>query len=258
MGTIVPTVEESEAFAELDDCFDEAVGRTLDGAERVSLLYSGGVDSTLVALALRGRRPFESLVIGMPGGTDAGRARSGAASIGEAVREVLLRPSDVSQVLREEGSSLSGLREPARSVQVALALAVRAAPTPRILAGQGADELFGGYAHFRGLDPSERESRREADLCALLERDWPVSRSIASRMGHELRSPFLEEGFVRYARTLPLPAVGADGLTKPLLRRWAVHRGVPEAVAFRPKHAMQYGSGVAGAVRRLARQGELP
>jgi len=244
---------EEERFAELDAHFEAAVGLALDSGEPVTLLYSGGVDSTLVALALRPRVTFDALVVGIGPGRDPGRARAAAGLIGLAVREVRLDVSDVERALSEGGAAVGSLSEPARSVQVALGLAVAASRTPRVLTGQGADELFGGYAHFRGLEPLELEARRSEDIQRLVQVDWPLSRSIAARSGHDLQSPFLDGEFVRHALGLPLEPVGPQGLTKPLLRRWAVHRGVPEGIAVEPKHAMQYGSGVAGAVRRLVR-----
>jgi asparagine synthase (glutamine-hydrolysing) len=241
----------SEVFEALDARFEAAVDRTLEGREAVTLLYSGGVDSTLVALALRSRVRFDALVVGVANGPDPVRARAAADRIGLALREVRLDEADLRRALSEEGGALARLREPARSVQVALGLAVASSGTPRVLTGQGADELFGGYAHFRGLGAEELQARRSQDLARLLDVDWPLSRGVATRSGHDLRSPFLEEGFVRHALDLPLEPVGPTALTKPLLRRWAVHRGVPQGIAAEPKHAMQYGSGVAGAIRRL-------
>jgi asparagine synthase (glutamine-hydrolysing) len=248
----------AEVFAELDARFNRALDRVSDGAAPMTLLYSGGVDSTLVALALRGRGPFEALVVGTGHGGDTGRARAAGELVGLRVREVRVGDPDVARVLAQERPLLDGLREPARSVQVAMALAVEASGTPRVLTGQGADELFGGYAHFRGLRTEALEARRAEDLDRLIGTDWPLSRGIAARRGHDLRSPFLDEEFVRYAKTLPLAPVGSDGLTKPLLRQWAVHRGVPRVIALEPKHAMQYGSGVAAMVRRVARSGDIP
>jgi asparagine synthase (glutamine-hydrolysing) len=251
----VGAAEDARRFRALDQQFEGAMARALIAAPRLSVLVSGGVDSTVVALAVRAQRSAELVVLRVGRGADAERAREAFSLLGLDVIIAERNDDDVRAALEEDGGSLASLREPARSVQVAAALAIMACPAGRVLVGQGADELFGGYAHFRGLDGPTLEARRSEDLRRLLEEDWPLSRRIASRTGHELVSPFLEPGFLDLARSIPLEPVGWGGLTKPLFRRWAAHRGVPEEIANAPKRAMQYGSGVASAVRRCLRDG---
>ena len=58
--------------------------------------------------------------------------------------------------------------------------------------GQGADELFFGYAHFRRLTLEEAQARQRLDLARLLDFEWPRAQRIAESLGHDLRSPFLD------------------------------------------------------------------
>ncbi|MCI4362600.1 MAG: asparagine synthase-related protein, partial [Thermoplasmata archaeon] len=143
--------------------------------------------------------------------------------------------------------------EPRRSVLVALALAFDVPSPGTFLLGQGADELFGGYAHFRGLSEPAAESRRNSDWRKLVEEDWPATRDLANAAGVVLGAPYLDPEFSQLALAQRLPMVGTPGLTKPLLREWAKHRGIPQTLADRPKRAFQYGSGISPLVRAATR-----
>ncbi len=127
---------------------------------------------------------------------------------------------------------------------VAFALAVERSPPGPVLCGQGADELFLGYAHFRGLDVVAAAERSEADLKQLLERDWPVSQRIAERLGRSVVAPYLHPEFVRAARAIPIELRRPDPTPKGFFRQWALRRGLPPAIATRPKRALQFGSGI--------------
>jgi len=65
-------------------------------------------------------------------------------------------------------------------------------------------------------------------------------------------APFLDPVFVAAATAVPiesrLPTPGA----KSLWRAWARSRGLPAAIAERPKRALQYGTGVERWLRRRA------
>jgi asparagine synthase (glutamine-hydrolysing) len=157
----------------------------------------------------------------------------------------------VREVLRRTG--LTAHPEPRRSVLVALALAFEVPSTGPLLLGQGADELFAGYAHFRGLSEPEAENRRASDWRKLVDEDWPATLDLAKSAGVRLGAPFLDPEVSGAAFAQRLSVVGESELTKPLLREWAKHRGIPESIAKRPKRAIQYGSGVSALVRAATR-----
>jgi asparagine synthase (glutamine-hydrolysing) len=245
--------EESEpsVFAELDSAFDRAVRRLAPDGATATVLFSGGVDSTLVATAAARHAGPRLITVGVAGSSDLRTAESSARTLSlpwsgttvelDAVRKVLLR------------TALDRTPEPRRSVLVSLALAFDVPSPGAFLIGQGADELFGGYAHFRGLSQEAAESRRASDWGKLLEEDWPATLELARAAGVVLGAPFLDREFAQVALGQRLSVVGATGLTKPLLRKWAKHRGIPESIADLPKRAIQYGSGIAPMVRAATR-----
>jgi asparagine synthase (glutamine-hydrolysing) len=129
----------------------------------------------------------------------------------------------------------------------------------RLAVGQGADELFGGYAKVAKApgDPrvdadTVRGARQEvlATLPAQLPRDVLAIRAA----GVEPVAPLLDDRVVAAALSLPgRLLVDERGERKVALRR-AARSFVPARVAFREKKAVQYGSLVARELDRLARQ----
>ncbi|MCI4355904.1 MAG: asparagine synthase-related protein [Thermoplasmata archaeon] len=221
-----------------------------DGAE-VTVLFSGGVDSTLVACAAGRYTAPRLITVGVSGSGDLRDAESTAGMLALPWSGTTVDLAEVQGVLRRTG--LTGEAEPRRSVLVALALALDVpSPGPRLV-GQGADELFGGYAHFRGLNEPEAERRRTSDWRKLVEVDWPATIDLARAAGVRLVAPFLDAAVSELALAQRLPFIDGSEPTKPLLRAWAKHRGIPESVADRPKRAIQYGSGIAALVRAATR-----
>ncbi len=229
-----------------------AVYAAVEGADRVTVLYSGGVDSSIVAHLARRSAPVTLLCVGTEGAADLAAARAGARALDLPLTESVVSADGIWAAARAFPDELDGLFEPARSVALATAVILRPAPDRRVLWGQGADELFFGYARYRALAPELVRRAAEADLLRLTSADGPRAVRIAGRLGHELRSPFLDPEV--------LAAVGADPpplprgtVSKPGLRRLAIALGVPAAIATRPKRALQYGSGVHRVVRARAR-----
>ncbi len=239
-----------DLFAPLDRAFDAGLVRRHSAPGARALLFSGGVDSTLLAWEFRTRPDLRLVTIGVAGSPDLRAAESAAREIGLPHAAVEITDREIFAVEADLREELPRENMVVRSVLVALALAIRAAPAEELLCGQGADELFLGYAHFRGLGASEAAARARSDLARLLEDDWPRSERIAHRFGRRLRSPYLDPGFIAAALAVPIDRRLPGDMPKAFFRAWAEHRGLPPSLARRPKRAMQYGSGVDRLLRR--------
>jgi asparagine synthase (glutamine-hydrolysing) len=215
------------------------------------VLFSGGVDSALVAVAASTRTKVELLTVGRAGSPDVLAAESAAQLLQLPWSARVVEDAEISAATERYG--LRNAPEPRRSVLVSFALAFGAdAPNPWLV-GQGADELFGGYAHFRDLSEAQFRERQAEDWRRLVELDWPATQALARSQGRVVGAPFLDEPFAAIARRMGTSVSSDTVLTKPALRAWAERRGVPRSIAERPKRAIQYGTGIAAAVRRLAR-----
>jgi asparagine synthase (glutamine-hydrolysing) len=76
---------------------------------------------------------------------------------------------------------------------------------------------------------------------------------VARLHGTSFSLPYLDLRVVRAARAIPPDRLVSPGTGKVPLRELAA-RLLPPEIAHAPKKAMQYGTGIAGAIRDLARK----
>ncbi|MCI4372737.1 MAG: asparagine synthase-related protein [Thermoplasmata archaeon] len=241
----------------LPPTWEAPLGRALSGAldalpKRVdlSLLFSGGVDSGLLAWELRHDPRLRLSTVGLEGSPDPATAKMAARYLGLPWVGHTLADAEVLAMARQIADETEALSPTARAVQVSFAVAVQQAPPGIVLCGQGADELFFGYAHFRGLDEEASGRRGRADLDFLLEDAWPRSRRIAARWGREIAAPYLDPVFRSEVDRIPVTERRAGAEPKQAFRSFARRRGLPESIAARPKKALQYGTGIDRLLRR--------
>ena len=220
-----------------------------EGSE-FGVLFSGGVDSALLAWELRTGPRVTLSTVGTPRSPDLSAAAAGAAVLGIPWTPVTVGNPEVLELARQVEGETRGLSPTARSVQVAFALAVQRAPVRTLLCGQGVDELFLGYAHYRGLSAPDAKRRSEQDLKGVLTDDWPRSQRIARQLGKTVEAPFLNSRFIAAALAVPISLRLPQPVPKSFFRDFARHRGLPESLADRPKRALQFGSGVDRVLRR--------
>ena len=243
-GDVVPRLAEAVR---------SAVRRCLGDSSEAAVAFSGGLDSSLLALLVHGEgRGLSLYTVGLPRARDLAQASKAASLLG--LEESLLRiVVDEGEVLEAAGR-LRGLFPDATDVEVAFALPLflvcRRASQRLVLTGDGADELFGGYHRYLSMGPSVLEAALAADLQRLLSTTLPRHRLVARSLGHELGAPYTDDGVVALARAIPAGVNVAGGERKLALRTVAALLGLPAELCSAPKRAAQYGSGVARALER--------
>ena len=230
--------------AGLDAAFEDAVRPLRQAHGPLGVLFSGGVDSALLAWELRHRPELVLCTMGREDSPDLRAGRRGAERLGLPWEPVAVDRDRVRATEERFSKELAGLSPVSRSVLLAITIALEGASSTRLVCGQGADELFLGYAHYRGLSDAGAEQRSREDLARLRATDWPVTRRIAGRLGKEVLAPYLAAPFEAAATRIPISLRLPNDLPKRFFREWAVSRGLPEELALRPKKAVQYGSGV--------------
>jgi asparagine synthase (glutamine-hydrolysing) len=241
-GKIEPVVPELP----LEEAIVSAVA--LRGDEGITAL-SGGVDSTLVA-QLAGR---ECVAVGLEDSHDLQRARLAADTLGLSCTTVVIRPAEIA---RELPSVIAAIpkRDPVNTgialTQFFITRFAGEQGHKRILTGQGADELFGGYSRYLGSGSLTADLERDfAGLEQQAERD----QAIAALHGTYLSMPYLDMRVVRAARAIPAEEKVCGGHRKVPLRKVAEHY-IPVEFAWYEKKAMQYGSGVWKELQKLSRK----
>ncbi|RKX64548.1 MAG: asparagine synthetase B, partial [Tenericutes bacterium] len=129
--------------------------------------------------------------------------------------------------------------------------------TRLLLTGQGADELFAGYKRYeRAFDGGVLGIELEKDVLAL---PVQISRdvAVADLCGVELCLPICNSDVVDIARgidaRLKMQKDGGGYERKYILRRVS-EQYLPHRLAWAPKKAAQYGTGVQNALGRMARR----
>jgi asparagine synthase (glutamine-hydrolysing) len=234
----------------LGSAFEAVFAPWRAGVEPVCILYSGGVDSGVIAWELRMRPGTRLFTVGRSGWADLRAAEATAPLIGLPWSGHEVEPTDLGEVEAQVSRETDPLCPTTRSVLLSLAIAIRCAPPGELLCGQGVDELFLGYAHFAGLDPLEAEGRSRQDLERLLDDDWPRTQRIAKLLGRRIHAPFLDPRLITAALAVPVELRLPQPVPKAYWREFARGRGVPEEIAGRPKRALQYGTGIDRWVRR--------
>ncbi|MFB6070889.1 MAG: asparagine synthase C-terminal domain-containing protein [Halanaeroarchaeum sp.] len=246
-------VAEPAALDGLREAIDTAVADV--DTDDLAVAFSGGVDSALLAATL----DAPLYTVGFPDSHDVTAAATVAEALGRStnVRELTLE--DVENAVPVVSRAID--RTNAMDVQIAMPLYFVAATVAgdgydRLALGQGADELFGGYAKVAAADhrveaDTVRAARREVLLTMP---DQATRDALAVRAGGaEPVTPLLHDDVVSAALRLPESAIVADDVRKRAFRRVAADY-LPERVARRPKKAVQYGSLVARELDRLARR----
>lgn len=166
---------EEEWADELRTALERAVRISLRSDVPLGVTLSGGLDSSLVA-AIAARESGERLTAFTgyfeegPQYDEREHARAAAEKIGVRLVEVPIRPADFIENLRELAIALDGpIAGPGSLPQLIVAGRAREEVTV-LLTGQGADEIFGGYARMRiaWLDANDRldPDRLPPDLAA--------------------------------------------------------------------------------------------
>ena len=238
----------------------DTVGATAaaESEQTAAVAFSGGVDSAVVAA---GRPAAPLYVAGFPGSHDVAAAREAAAAMDRPLRWVEIDHDELRRAVPAVAAATGRTNPMDLSIAVPLFLVAERAAADgcdRLVVGQGADELFGGYAKV--VDPASddrvdaatvRGARRETllSLPAQLPRDVSTLRAA----GVEPVAPFIHDDVVRAALRLPGEALVADGRRKVALRR-AADGIVPETARRAEKKAVQYGTYVSRELDRLARR----
>ncbi|MGC2381673.1 MAG: asparagine synthase (glutamine-hydrolyzing), partial [Nitrososphaeraceae archaeon] len=221
---------------------------------RVGIIFSGGIDSVIIAWLAKKMVPeIICYTGGVSGSNDIAFARLVAKRLDLKLRVNELTPEEVEQMLPEVMDTIENNNAGQVEVAVPVYAAVKLAQEDGInvmFSGQGADELFGGYAWYAKVVEIEgyQKLRQHMDEDLLLLYSETLEREDKITMAHsiEMREPFLDIDLIKFSMQLDLKLNvkgGSDKLGKHVHRKLAQKLGIPKSIAYRIKEAAQHGSG---------------
>lgn len=256
------------AAAKLQKLLDRAVQARVAGLKKVAVAFSGGLDSGLIAsLAKKTDLDVLLLHVSMEGQSETEEARKAAEQLELPLQVHLFTEADLRRILPKVVELIEDPEPVKASVGVPFywnAQKAAKAGYNVLLAGQGADELFGGYKRYidEYISKGEEAVRKTMfhDVAVIHESNIERDEKICDYHDVELRLPFASFDLAEFAMSLPTDLKlekRDDSLRKLVLRKTAENLGLPRDIVWKPKKALQYSTGVNNALRKLAHSRSL-
>lgn len=256
-----------DAAKQLQVFLEQSIQRRVQGLKEVGVAFSGGLDSSLVAfLANKCGVKVNLLHVSLENQDETQEAMEAAEVLNLPLKVDLFKGSDVERILPK----VVELIEEADPIKASIGVpfywvAEKAAEAgfKVLLAGQGADELFGGYQRYvNEFCKDGTEAARKTmfnDVVRIHESNLERDLKITGFHDVELRVPFGSFDIAEFALCLPVELKienKVDTLRKLVLRKAALNVGLPTVIADKPKKAVQYSTGINNAIKRIAKNYE--
>ena len=281
-----PDADPDALAAELRLVLEEAVAKWMLADVEVGAFLSGGLDSSIMAaLAATARRErglpsLKTFAVGTERSADLVAARRVAAHIGSDHHEHVFTPEDIAEALPHVVYHLESADADLVRSAVPTHFAARLARrhVKAVLTGEGADELFAGYAYHHGYvdDPRGLAEELTRSLGTMHNVNLQRVDRVTMAEGLEARTPFLDRDLVAFAQSLPaalkLRRTDPDAAesTGSTTEKWILRRAcadlLPADLVWRKKAQFDEGSGLvdaleaaltlAGAARPVTRAAE--
>ena len=260
-------VSMGDAALEVQKLLEKAIRVRVAGLREVAVAFSGGLDSSLIAyLASKCGVKVNLIHVSLENEPETETAFEAAEKLDLPMQVHLFKESDVENTL----PCVVDLVEESDPVKVAIGVPVYWAAQKAqeagfnvLLAGQGADELFGGYQRYVNeycKDGNEKvQQTMFNDITRIHENNLERDKKICTNFDVELRLPFCSFDLVKYALGLPVDLKfeqKQDSLRKLVLRKVASNLSLPESIVNKPKKAVQYSTGINNAIKRITQKND--
>lgn len=257
------------ALSAYNNALIASVKKRVRDFNRIGIVFSGGIDSVIVAFLAKQMVPeVICYTAGIKGSNDITNSIDIAEKLDLNLQINELSQDDVEKMIPDIINVIEDDNMGQVEVAIPIYAAVKLAREQGIrvmLTGQGADEIFGGYSWYSkivqkyGYDKILEYMIKDVQLLykETLEREDKITMS----QSIELREPFLDPSLIdTVLRIDPRLNIQNDGedvfdtLGKRVHRRLAEKLGIPKEIAYRIKEAAQHGSGIHGLLDSIARK----
>lgn len=234
--------------------------------ERVGVLFSGGLDSAVLTKIIQNLGYEPTLYCsGVEGSKDVRGAIQAAEKLGLPLKINFMTLENLQENLPNIVYMIEETNPLKLSIALPLFFSAQKAKSDGLkfmISGNGADELFGGYARYiQTLELGGYTALHQAlfkDVKEMAEGN--IQREDAASMANsiELKLPYLDYELVKYALSIPpqykIAKIGSTYIRKFILRKIAEKIELSETLVNRPKIAMQFGSLSQKLLEKLAKK----
>ncbi len=253
------TVPTPEVTNEPADYHVRRLRRTLEKVVKSHLMsdvplgvfLSGGLDSSITTALSRQfiGKPIHSFSVGVEGCPDLQAARMLSRYLDTIHHEYLLTAEEIMQKLPEIIYYLESFDQDLVRSAIPTYFTARLAKehVKVVLSGEGADELFAGYAYYKALNGNHQALQSELRRSVSTLHNVNLQRVDRLTMAHsiEARVPFLDREAIEVGLSIPAQykLCGNPPVEKWILRK-AVEDLLPDEITWRDKEQFDEGSGI--------------
>jgi asparagine synthase (glutamine-hydrolysing) len=244
-------------ITDLTNSISQAVSRSIEGANIIGIPFSGGLDSSLIAHLVKIDKEDLKITlytVGTPDSHDLLNAEEASRALDLKWKKIEIKSEDITKAIPKLAKIIGTNHPVIISFELPLYFALANMKEELILSGQGADELFGGYARYLKMENEDLKEVMENDVKELMENGIKMELKLARHFEKILKIPYLDEEVVRVAKMIPIEKKVGKGQRKIILREAALHLGLPEKIANTEKKAVQYSSGIIKELRRISKK----
>ena len=246
----------------IDKLLKLSVSKRIEGLREVGVIFSGGLDSSYLALLLgeiAENIPLKITLyaVGAEGSKDIESAIYASKFLNLDLKICEVTEEMVRESLPEVVKAIGDENLMKVGVGMTTYLATKMVAEDGIkvaISGQGADELFGGYKRY--LESFVNDTLNydiRMDISNMYHVNLERDDACSMLNSVELRLPFLDKNLVELVLNIPdnKKIVSMhDDMRKSILRKLAFEEGLDYEIAYRPKKAAQYGTGIDKILRK--------
>jgi asparagine synthase (glutamine-hydrolysing) len=265
---VEPGLDVAQTARELRLVLEEAVAKWMVADVEVGSFLSGGLDSSIIAAIAQkvrtanGLSPLKTFAVGTEGSPDLAAAARVARHIGSDHAEYAFTAQDLIEAMPHviyhlESADVDLVRS---AVPTLFAARLARRQVKAVLTGEGADELFAGYAYHHAYvdDPRALADELTRSLGTMHNINLQRVDRVTMAESLEARTPFLDRELIDFAQAIPaalkLRRTDPQGreATGATTEKWILRKAcadlLPEDLVWRKKAQFDEGSGTVAAL----------
>ncbi|WP_407379763.1 asparagine synthase-related protein, partial [Methanobrevibacter sp.] len=199
--------------SKLDKLLKLSVSKRVEGLDRLGVIFSGGVDSSILAMLLEEiscnkRLDITLYAVGTESSKDLEAARYAAEYLDLPLKTQIITPELIKEHLGEVVHAIGDDNLMKIGVGLTAYFASKMIHDDNLnvaISGQGADELFGGYNRYlKSYEEGDLEFEIRQDISNMYHVNLERDDACTMLNSVEIRLPFLDKSLVEYAINLPV------------------------------------------------------